>query len=397
MPTHLERDFSGAGGVGDFWRSGDTNVAGAFPDGVNDTTEIIHREGRTAIQSSLGAIPAFVNPPMLDIANGARSGIEGRNTLSPLYATANLTGIGDVTSPPATPTVGAEFRHSNQTQGIGITFDGLYATGSNANQAFHFLQRGAGIFQFIHQTLNGGFNFFDRVGPAIAGNQGWQNRYFAAGALEFSHLMRRSALALPGGGTLANEIFFQKRVENGAIHNSLALRNSLCTANTGRIEIDGNNVTDDKLVLWGQDSTAFFGLGIKGATLAYFVNANTSHHRWYAGACPGTQILGLSGVGNVTVDPNGTSAGGFTGPLLRFGSETSVEAIKSQRTGAGALLNALSFYTNAVNRFNIKANGFINIPSASIPLFANDGAAGVGGLVQGDLWRDALGVVHWKL
>jgi len=149
--------------------------------------------------------------------------------------------------------------------------------------------------------------------------------------------------------------------------------------------------------LFGQDLTTFYGFGIKSNTLASFIPATTDNFRWYAGACPGTQVFGVSGLGNVTIDPLGTSPAGWSSPVVRFGSEASSDGIKSQRTGVGALLNALSFYTAGVNRFNIKANGFINTPFTSLPLFANDGAAGVGGLVQGDLYHDALGTVRVKL
>lgn len=374
----------------DFWRTG---PGGALPDGVNDVTEDIQRTGLVGI----GNIPAADPVAQLDVALGGRSGVDGRVPgVTPLYVTGNIPGInGTVTNPPATLTGGVEFRHSNQTQGIGIGYDSIYCTGSAANQAFNFINRGNGQTTFYQQTLNGGFNFYNYVSEAIATNQGWQERHFAAGVQEFNILRRRSGLVLPGGGTLANEMFFQTRIENGATHNALALRNSLCNANTGRVEIGGNAVNDDKLVLFGVDSTSFYGFGIKASTLAYFVSSTTAFHRFYAGPCPSTLLFSVSGVGNVTVDPNGTAAGGFTGPLLRFGSETSVEAIKSQRTVVDRFQNDIEIHTAAARRFAVLANGRIYM--ATVPTFATDALAGAGGLATGEVYKDVFGALRIKL
>ena len=52
----------------------------------------------------------------------------------PLYVTGN---IGQLS------TGGNEFRHFNQTQGVGIGYDSVYATGGNTNQDLHLLSRGS--------------------------------------------------------------------------------------------------------------------------------------------------------------------------------------------------------------------------------------------------------------
>lgn len=47
-------------------------------------------------------------------------------------------------------------------------------------------------------------------------------------------------------------------------------------------------------------------------------------------------------------------------------------------------------------RFVIKANGIINLSAASRPVYADDTAAGVGGLVEGDLYQDSSGNLKIK-
>ena len=47
---------------------------------------------------------------------------------------------------------GAEFRHTNGTQGVGIGFGGLYATGTNPSQDLAFKSRGSGQLNFFNDT-----------------------------------------------------------------------------------------------------------------------------------------------------------------------------------------------------------------------------------------------------
>jgi len=67
----------------------------------------------------------------LQVASAAISGT-GPSHTPPLYVTGD---IGEVNE-------GFEFRHANQTQGIGIGFAGIYATGSTPNQAISIVSRG---------------------------------------------------------------------------------------------------------------------------------------------------------------------------------------------------------------------------------------------------------------
>lgn len=68
----------------------------------------------------------------LDVQQGNRTGPPG--AVEGLYVTGNLA-----------PAKGVEFRHSNETQGIGIGYNTIYATGSDADQSLNMKPRGTGI------------------------------------------------------------------------------------------------------------------------------------------------------------------------------------------------------------------------------------------------------------
>ena len=67
----------------------------------------------------------------LDILDGARSGTNPSHAMA-FYITQNVGNGGP----------GPEFRHPNQTQGLGLGYNTIYATGSNANQEINIVSRG---------------------------------------------------------------------------------------------------------------------------------------------------------------------------------------------------------------------------------------------------------------
>ena len=103
------------------------DVSGELLFGTGDATE------RMRITSS-GNVGIGTNNPLgkLHVQTEARSGIEGSG--EGIYVTADL---GEYSS-------GSEFRHSNQTQGTGIGYAGIYATGSSTNQDLNIVSRGTG-------------------------------------------------------------------------------------------------------------------------------------------------------------------------------------------------------------------------------------------------------------
>jgi len=73
----------------------------------------------------------------------------------------------------------AEFRHTNGTQGIGIGFEGLYACGSNTNQDFTIVAKGAGSIytRGVVRLTGAGDNCMTYYGP----NSTW-NSYLVVGS-----------------------------------------------------------------------------------------------------------------------------------------------------------------------------------------------------------------------
>lgn len=370
----------------DFWRT--PAASGALPDGVTDLTETIARTGQ------IGVGLAAATPPIssVDVGNGVRSGTHGNVAESPGYFTGALDPLAHVTAATPTPAIGFEVRHDNGTQGIGLTYNGIYATGSAANQNLIFQQRGAGQISHQFQALLTGFAFSNNgVQVALAANEGFRERWFAGGILEAEHWIRRSTV----GAGLGNEDFFQRKDENGAIRNALTSNPSVTHPGSHSWTLDaGDTINDAKLVLFGYKQPAFFGFGVKSSTLASFISSNASHWRWYQGASPGTQVFGVSGLGNVTVDPLGVAPSGFASPVLRFGGEASDEAIRSQRVGADRFLEDIEVFTTGARRFAVLANG--RLYAAVVPVFGSDGLAGAGGLAAGEIYKNALGQLMIK-
>lgn len=393
MGSHLELDTP-VSALPDFWRSQPANVG---PDGAADTTEAISHSGLVGVGAGF---PATVVPnAAMDVARVGRSGVDGRTANTPLYVTGNIPPMPAFNAAGLpTPVGGTEFRHSNQTQGVGLAWDGIYATGSVANQPLGLLSRGTGLHWKGWQALQGGIYFDDNYGGvAITANQGWNDRYIAGGATEFGVLRRRSARANAGGVGNGNEIYWQGRVDSGAFANFFSIHPSKTQANGRRMEVGENGINDDKLVLFGVDATQFFGFGIRGSELTSWISSAASN--WRFRRFPDEySIMTIFGGGSVIIDEAGQSAGqNLANPgILRFGAQTSSAAIRSPRdAGSGHLQDALIFYAGgAAPRMAVKNNNRIWMAPATIPTFASNAAAIVGGLVQGDIFRDALGGLH---
>ena len=81
----------------------------------------------------------------IDIATKKRSGINPKNQPS-LYVT------GDSHSGEYGQKSIAEFRHTNQNQGIGIGYNTIYATGNHPNQSIHLKSKGLGVINLNKKT-----------------------------------------------------------------------------------------------------------------------------------------------------------------------------------------------------------------------------------------------------
>lgn len=94
---------------------------------------LIRSTGNSYFQGGNVGIGTTTPSSKLDIMDAARTGTHG-------------TGLGlYVTSGSSPAAGGAEFRHSNGTQGVGIGYNTIYAAGSNTNQDLNLQAKGSGV------------------------------------------------------------------------------------------------------------------------------------------------------------------------------------------------------------------------------------------------------------
>ena len=115
------------------------------PNGSGTLTSV---PSRMIVTSSGVGIGTTSPVARLDVWTGtARSGT-APSSYGSIYATAD--GGGGNTYPPI-----AEFRHSNQTQGLGINFNAIFASGSNTSQPIFLYSRGASEIQIPGSGVGG--------------------------------------------------------------------------------------------------------------------------------------------------------------------------------------------------------------------------------------------------
>lgn len=112
------------------WGNDDNN---AYSLGIDGGTQLYNSGGIHSFWTGSRAYnPCKISSDgVLCIGTGGQYGTHG--TLRGLYVCGDW---GEISN-------GAEFRHSNGTQGVGIGYAGIYATGSNANQTLSFKSKGA--------------------------------------------------------------------------------------------------------------------------------------------------------------------------------------------------------------------------------------------------------------
>jgi hypothetical protein len=131
---------------GDWTISGNGGtVAGTNFIGTTDAIDFVTRTSNAERMrvTSAGNVGIGVTGPTnkLDIAAAARSGTHG--TGLPFYATGTVLAGSN----------GFEFRHDNGTQGIGLGFNTIYATGTNATQDLGLASRSTGNLNFTTNAI----------------------------------------------------------------------------------------------------------------------------------------------------------------------------------------------------------------------------------------------------
>lgn len=241
-------------------------------------------------------------------------------------------------------------------------------------------------------------------------------------------------------GTISNTALYRTVTGNGKYlrYNGLAefqLNNAGNTAGVRMLESSG----DFNIVRAGGGNlrlNEFSGVGIGTANRFFFTDNGSAPNLNLSGGTAGTELLTLSGTagnaikstysgtymsgginitnsnsqgwGNFTL----TNASGSTGQVLLGGSATTGgDAIfglnikegyfiytygsSLEHMALGSTTNIpLVFGTNGTERGRIKGNGIFNFP---VPTYADDTAAGSGGLVAGDWYKTSGGVLMIKL
>jgi len=138
---------------------------------------------------------------------------------------------------------GIEFRHSNAAQGIGFSYNTIYATGNNADQMLQFASRGNAPLKF---KTNG----FERMTISPDGNVG------------------------------------------------------IGTNPTAQLQLS-NIVQNRKIILYDEadNNNQFFGFGISWGMLRYHVNGPSSDHIFFAGSSDSTsnELMRIKGTGQVGI------------------------------------------------------------------------------------------------
>lgn len=388
----------------DFWRSQPSN---ALPDGVTDPADAVSRTGLVGFGSGFPA--AVVPVAEVDVAVGARTGTDTRVAgVTPLYVTALLPLVPSISNGgvlSTTPTGAVEFKHSNQTVGIGVGYNGLFVTGSNPNNNFALQNRGNGQFDFTYQAKNSGnrdyLNYASPVATTLVG-QGFQQRWFEAGVTRANWYPQFTEKVGPVNARMQWDI-----TANGGLVDGLRLAPSYDDTGLAvgtMLWVGTTQVINKKLVLFDNITNSqhqFYGFGINASTLRYQINGTASFNRWYAATSASTSnfILSLSGLGNLAIDPAGTSNGGYSGPLLMFGGENSGRFISSKST-AGGNVGGLDLGVGSTTALSISAarniraqhhgqtaDGNYAFPGGGLARFQiDDGAGSGGGEQQPMLW-----------
>lgn len=436
-----DQSYTPPSSMEDFFRSGNLTTR---PNGTSDTTEPVARQGRVGIGAGIVADPVAT----LDVATVARTGVDGRLATTPAYVTGDLPGIGQYNQP-VTPTGGVEIRHSNQTQGIGFAFNGMYATGSNPNQTLILLNKGNGGFEFQSQALNGNLNFYDwSIGIAATANTGSIHRTIRAGV----SLANYYPYFIESVGPL-NVRQQWDITANGGVLAGLRLQPDMAQAGNTTLYVGENRTNNRKIVLFDNVAaslTTFYGFGVNSSTLRYQMpggafhrfysdNNEVMHSTWIGegrvgvnmpvGQNPAANLevrgAGIFGLAAVVGTRNASLIAGvlnaFATTVVNAAITAPTTVLNLAREGIAGItwassaefrlgkflagINAASLLqivlgNGTTNMANVvvaefQSNGWVRLNN--LPVFANDAAAGVGGLTAGFLYRTPAGILQVKL
>jgi hypothetical protein len=256
----------------------------------------------------------------VDIQTGsARTGTHP--TGLPLYVT------GDISS----ESQGIEFRHANASQGIGIGFNTLYATGNNPDQDLGLAARGMGSLLFKTQQL-------ERMHINGNGNVGIGTSSPNA-PLQFASTIQNRKIVLYESANNDHQFYgfginaFTLRYQvNGTSDAHVFYAGTSSTTSTELMRIQGNGnvgigtttphaplqfanaAQNRKIVMYenANDDNQFNGLGADQASMRYQVGNIEYDHVFYAATSPSTSNELMRVKGNGDVDVSGKVLMGYS-------------------------------------------------------------------------------------
>jgi len=327
--------------------------------------------------------------------------------------------------------------HSNNSQAISTCWNGLAASGSNASQDFFLMQKGSGDHVKIWQSGNLATDAYRNNNAQVVGG-GIVHNYYVAGVNVSNHY------AAYHESTNNYRQQWDIRANNTTKAAMRLMPDPSSLGNT-TLWVGENNVHNKKLALYAGDSvsdTGFYGFGINSSTLRYQVPVVGNFHRFYGGTDEMvTMTNNRVGINNTTapVDNLDVKGGGVFGTpvvlgtrntsliagILNAGHNATVPAavtpdaavfnmfregiagVSRATTGqirlgkdiAGLNANSrMSFWvgtggTNTANTEVLRMSTNRPLWTRSLPVYANAGAASGGGLIAGDYYKSAVGVV----
>jgi hypothetical protein len=182
------------------------------------------------------------------------------------------------------------------------------------------------------------------------------------------------------------------------VNNNLTLPNNLTVS--GALAITGNTSIAGNLTLTGNLIGSSGSLYISGTNVG-IGNPSPSYPVDVLGSFAGTVRIcvrnSYSGTGPVYASytiASDTITPGNAGLFLANSQTSNVYGGPCVLTLLQVGSYPVSICTNNALRILVRANGIVNM--TNVPVYASDSAAGTGGLVTGDLWKDSSGNVHIK-
>ncbi|HJW29653.1 MAG TPA: hypothetical protein VJ508_10505, partial [Saprospiraceae bacterium] len=267
------------------------DLAGEGNVGVGTSVPLqkLHVEGNSFIAGNEGV--GIINPQnKVDIQTGsARTGVHP--TGLPLYVTGDISNESN----------GIEFRHSNGSQGVGIGFNTIYATGNNSDQDLGLASRGLGSLIFKTQQ---------------------------------TERMRINENGNVGIGTSAPNAPLQFP----------------------------NDIRNRKVVLYDSynNDHQFYGFGINGYTLRYQVSSTSDSHIFYAGTSPttSTELMRISGNGNVGIGTSTPSAKLDVAGNVNVAGEVNVGYYITTNSANVQPLTTTTVYCNCAAGYKVMGGGW---------------------------------------